>query len=618
MKGICEAEVASLVAKGAIERVPLGDLKFVSGIFVIPKSSGGFRPIINLKGLNRFVEHLHFKMEGVSVVRGMVREGDFFTKIDLQDAYLTIPIHPEHRKFLQFLWEGSLFQFSCLCFGLSSAPWTFTKILKPLVAFLRKRGVRLVVYLDDFLILNQSKEGAERDFKFTVDLLSKCGFLINWEKSLGVATQEREFLGLIVDSSALSLSLLPRKTHQIIEMCRKALASKSVSLREISKILGNLAWAIQAIPFAQGHYRCLQRQFLKESARADGNLSAIISLDREAILDLDWWASNVEAVNGRPLSTLEPDLVIFSDASLSGWGAALNDASAKGPWTGEDRSRHINELELLAALFALKSFTSQASRVSVRLMLDNITAVHYVNKSGGSRSEALCRISAEIVAWCEARSISINAVYLPGAENLIADRLSRAPPDSSDWMLNPEVFNRLRAHWSLEVDLFASLWNRQLDRFVSWGCHPGALAVDAFGIGWKDLSAYAFPPFCLIQKCLTKILREQAELTIVTPYWPAQPWFPSLLELTCEPALVLPREELLMGPTGQQHPLAQSILLIAWRLSGIRWKAAAFRARWSSFSWEESATPHQLLINPLGTVGTVGVFNKERIPCLHL
>ena len=83
MKGICEAEVSSLMAKGAIERVPLGDLKFVSGIFVIPKSSGGFRPIINLKGLNRFVEHLHFKMEGVSVVRGMVREGDFFTKIDL-------------------------------------------------------------------------------------------------------------------------------------------------------------------------------------------------------------------------------------------------------------------------------------------------------------------------------------------------------------------------------------------------------------------------------------------------------------------------------------------------------------------------------------------------------
>ncbi len=80
-----------------------------------------------------------------------------------------------------------------------------------------------------------------------------------------------------------------------------------------------------------------------------------------------------------------------------------------------------------------------------------------MNKSGGSRSEALCRISDEIVAFCEARLIAINDVYLLGAENIIADRLSRAPPDSRDWMLNPAVFDHLRARWSLDVDLLASL-----------------------------------------------------------------------------------------------------------------------------------------------------------------
>jgi hypothetical protein len=617
MKAICDAEVASLLSKGAIEEIPFESSCFVSGIFVIPKSSGGFRPIINLKSLNKFVEHLHFKMEGVSVLRGMVRKGDFFTKIDLQDAYLTIPIHPDHAKFLQFIWNGALFQFTCLCFGLSSAPWSFTKILKPLVAFLRKKGIRIIVYLDDFLILNQSKEGAERDFLLTVDLLEKCGFLINKEKSLGVAAQQREFLGLLVDSLSLSLSLLPRKVQQIEKICREAGAATSVSLREIAKILGNLAWAIQAIPFAQGHYRCIQRRFLKESARAGGDLSTKIRLDEESISDLVWWASNVESSNGRPLSTVEPDLVIYSDASLSGWGAVLNGVAAKGPWTDRDRSRHINELELLAALFALKSFTSLAYRVSVRLMLDNSTAVHYVNKSGGSRSEELCRISSEIVAWCEPRAISINAVYLPGAQNVIADRLSRAPPDSSDWKLNPATFELLRARWSLKVDLFASAWNRQLEQFVSWGRQPGALAVDAFSISWAGRRAYAFPPFCLVQRCLIKIMMERADLTLVTPYWPAQPWFPSLLELSCEPAIVLPRKQLLLGPAGQQHPLAGSLLLIAWRLSGDSSKAAAFRARWLISSWEELVTPHQLLTSPPGVVGTVGVFETTQIPCLR-
>ncbi|KAI9565167.1 hypothetical protein GHT06_008943 [Daphnia sinensis] len=324
MKVICDAEVISLLSKGAIDKIPLENSCFVSGIFVIPKSSGGFRPIINLKSLNRFVEHLHFKMEGVTVLRGMVRKGDFFTKIDLQDAYLT--------------------------------------------------------------------------FVLTVDLLEKCGFLVNKEKSLGAATQLREFLGLFVDSVSLSLSLLPRKVQHIEKICREAGVATSISLRDIAKILGNLAWAIQAIPFAQGHNRCIQRQFLKESARADGDLSTKIRLDEESISDLVWWTANVERTNGRPLSMLEPDLIIFSDASLSGWGAVLNGVPANGPWTERHRSRHINELELLAAIFALKSFTSLATRVSVRLMLDNVTAVHYVNKLGGAKSEELCRISSEIVA----------------------------------------------------------------------------------------------------------------------------------------------------------------------------------------------------------------------------
>jgi hypothetical protein len=111
LAAICQAEVDSLLEKGAVERIPLEERCFVSGIFVIPKSSGCFRPIVNLKGLNQFVEKLHFKMEGVSVMKGMVRKGDYFTKIDLQDAYLTIPIHSEDRKFSNLCGKGHFSNF---------------------------------------------------------------------------------------------------------------------------------------------------------------------------------------------------------------------------------------------------------------------------------------------------------------------------------------------------------------------------------------------------------------------------------------------------------------------------------------------------------------------------
>ena len=98
------------------EKIPFESSCFVSEIFVVPKSTGGFRPILNLKSLNTFVEHFHFKMKGVSVLRKMVRKGDIFTKINL-----AIPLHLDYRKFLQFIQNGPFFQFTCLCFGLSSA-----------------------------------------------------------------------------------------------------------------------------------------------------------------------------------------------------------------------------------------------------------------------------------------------------------------------------------------------------------------------------------------------------------------------------------------------------------------------------------------------------------------
>jgi hypothetical protein len=68
---------------------------------------------------------------------------------------------------------------------------------------------------------------------------------------------------------------------------------------------------------------------------------------------------------------------IFSDASLSGWGAACNGVTNQGPWTLSDREKHINELELLGALYAIQAFGADSSNVAIRIYLDNSTAVSY-------------------------------------------------------------------------------------------------------------------------------------------------------------------------------------------------------------------------------------------------
>ncbi len=122
------------------------------------------------------------------MLKHFLKKGDWMVKIDLRDAYLTVSILPSHCRVLQFEWKGRVYEFTCLPFGLSSAPWGFTKILKPVVAFLRKNGMKLIFYLDDILIISSSKEQAEKDFNIAKGLLEDLGFIVHQTKS--IATQQ--------------------------------------------------------------------------------------------------------------------------------------------------------------------------------------------------------------------------------------------------------------------------------------------------------------------------------------------------------------------------------------------------------------------------------------------
>ena len=71
------------------------------------------------------------------------------TKLDLRNAYLTVPVDKTSRIYLRFIWKGVLYQFTCLPFGLSSSGRIFTRAMKPVIAFLRAIGIRLLIFLDD-------------------------------------------------------------------------------------------------------------------------------------------------------------------------------------------------------------------------------------------------------------------------------------------------------------------------------------------------------------------------------------------------------------------------------------------------------------------------------------
>ena len=158
---VLEEEIHNLLQKQAIQHCPHKSLGYYSSMFVVPKKGGKWRPIINLRTLNSYVKTPHFKMETIHNLKDVLRQGDFMVRLDLKDAYLTVPVHKSDRKYLRFMWKGKVFEFTSLPFGLAPAPFVFTKLLRPVAAFLRSMGIRIMIYLDDILVMAPSPEDAE-------------------------------------------------------------------------------------------------------------------------------------------------------------------------------------------------------------------------------------------------------------------------------------------------------------------------------------------------------------------------------------------------------------------------------------------------------------------------
>jgi hypothetical protein len=89
---LIDLEVNQMLEKAAIHIVHPHEKEqgFISALFLVPKKGGGQRPVVNLRPLNQYIPYEHFKMEGIHMLRDLLRKGDYMVKIDLKDAYFTM------------------------------------------------------------------------------------------------------------------------------------------------------------------------------------------------------------------------------------------------------------------------------------------------------------------------------------------------------------------------------------------------------------------------------------------------------------------------------------------------------------------------------------------------
>ena len=570
-------EINKYVEQGIVVETEHSDNEFISQIFSRPKRSGGVRIILNLKPLNKLVEHTHFKMESLVNAIGLLERDCYMASLDLKDAYFTINVNKNYRRYLRFYWNGQLYEFTCMPNGLSSAPREFTKLLKPIFSHLRARGCLSVYYLDDTLLIGRNYAECLNNVDMTRDVLTKAGFIINVKKSAFVPSQKIQFLGFIIDSTKMIINLTDEKRQKISNLCEEMLNKHELIIRFVAKFIGNLVAALPAVEYGELFYRHLESA--KDSAlkSAKGNFDATMSLDSECRDEVSWWLRNIHKVY-KPITREGPSKVISTDASLLGWGAVYDSKSTGGEWKEIEKSMHINELELLAILFGLKSFFNDTSHIHIRIKSDNITAVTYINNKGGVKSLKCHKIAKDIWIWAREKFIHLSAEHLPGSKNCLADKASRIFDNNTEYELNDNIFQKVSEQFGpFDIDLFASRINAKLGNYVAWKPDPSALFIDAFSGLWRNYKFYAFPPFSLLMKCLQKVQNDSASGVLIVPLWNTQPWFPKIMNMLIERPLLLPLNVInLPFHNRASHPKMKTLRLLACLISGISTDTEAF------------------------------------------
>lgn len=526
-----DQEIIALLQKGAISRCEHSPGEFISHIFARPKkNSDKLRVILNLKKLNKFVKYNHFKMETLDCVLQLVMRNDWFVSIDLTDAYFSIPIANSSRKYLKFLWNNTLYQYNVLCFGLSSAPRVFTKCTKPIIAHFREQGFRLSIYIDDLILMHQSKEMLTLQCAQIIDMFDSLGFNINRAKSNLLPNHSIEHLGFIIDSTTLTVSLPSNKHTNIFNISWDRLTHPKTSIRKVAELIGTYVAYSTGTQWGGLFYRRLEQEKTYALTHHKGNFDAKMVISDKAKEDIRWWLGQ-ERYIPRKFALPHPSLNIYSDASNIGWGAHDGNQSTGGQWDKVEASNHINWLELQASFLALQCFAKKLKHSTVLMHLDNTVAISYIVNQGGT-VPLLNELARTIWCWCKDRDIWLIATYIEGSKNTIADSRSRIFHRPTEWSLANDAFQMIVQRFGLpEIDLFASRLNHKVPTYCSWEPDPDSYHVDAFTLNWGTFDhCYAFPPFSLVGQVINKMIHDNVlKLVLVCPKWTAQHWYPLLL-----------------------------------------------------------------------------------------
>lgn len=481
--------------------------------------------------LNPFIEDRKVKLEDLEVGEKMMKQGDYQTSDDLDSGYWHLKMHEEHKKYVgcHFVLDSGeviYWHWNVLFLGLKDAVFIFTKLLIPHKTYLRSKGVRLHIFIDDQRIFSVSYDQCVKDTKFARETLERAGWTVNEKKSSGDPKQSLNFLGLISDSVSMKYFVPDEKINDICDSIKTLINSKrkKVHIKKLARILGKIQFCQKAMgPCVR--LLCRSSYHLISKAKS---WNSMILLSDGAIKELSFLADNFRNLNGQPLrpslSQTRLDITVGSDASDIGFCVYNVDDNRELLFKRLFNDCEARKSSTYRELTAFYDFY-MSDKV---LKFKNLSILHYTDNknceiilTNGSRNVVLQQMILDIFIRWKELNLTVNVVYISRNDPIIefADYESRTF-DLHDFSLDFDNFYLVSSLFGeFEIDCFASKANKKCVNYYSKFQDNDSLGMNFFAQKVPNCNLFVFPPIHLIIPALYHLQKCNSYGVLIVPKW---------------------------------------------------------------------------------------------------
>ena len=547
--------------------------KFWVPVFGRSKNDGGTRLITDLRTLNKCMEIPRHRPESWKSVLRTVEEAHlkWAITLDMSAYFHHLEINKKTQRWMRFKVNNMAYQIQAMPFGWSGSPWWSHKMAQPIRTWLNQQGITHCWYVDDVMVLGETKMMCEQMAAKLVHLLTSLGIKVNIEKTMKEASQKVTYLGHIFNLKEALLEPVPEKQAMLLKKIRHAMKSQVATPQHLCALAGSLLDAAKTNISLRGIPQALMKE------------AAILAQQNAQALQLPYSSPQVWTKSGSksgasrrlleaaraahkapqpvPFRALnEKKYVLQTDASNLGWGAVLYCHSqstlltveeVQGIWSLKEDKMHITTKEALASARAVQVVLPQLPQSCSLLLQSDCSSTVWCWRKGSAKCAINDPIRRQLRALAE-KGILVQAEHLAGIRNVTADKLSRFI-DLDNYRLHPTIFHQIcrKFHFRPQIDLFASKLNHQVRRYCSWVCDPASLG-NAWSLQWTEPS-WMNPPWAVVHRGLLKVQSDKSLVLACLPAWTSAPWWPLLLRLQAAPMLWM-RRPLYRNPSGESLP----------------------------------------------------------------